>query len=247
LESILALFLLTVASLLVVNLFQTALQRSRLGEQEHIARLIAESTMTELRAWSANGGFKQVSDLSSQDGRSFQDPEHSAYQVTITMKPSTLQTFCTELEKSFPGDERTLTESCAKTEVSVAWSSGTGQRSLRLASLIPESPRLLETVEISGVPANALNPGETVTLTAKALDDQGKEIKDIYFTWWVEAQSGVGLIVPARRSQSASFTNRARYRNGSTGIVNGTCRVAALATFEGTEVTGYSSNITLSP
>jgi type II secretory pathway pseudopilin PulG len=244
-ESVLALFLLTVASLLVVNLFQTALQRSRAGEQEHVARLIAERTLADIRGWSAEGNFRTISDLSTYHGLSYKDPEHSLYQVDVSFTPETLDIYCSSLEAAFPGDERTMTESCAKAEVTVSWASGMGSRNITLVTLVPESPRIIDRIVVSGAPPN-MTADEKIDLTAQAFDTKGAEIKDIQFAWWIEAQTGIGRLTPSRQTNTAVFTNRARLRNGTTAVVNGTCRIAVFAAYDGQEVVGYSPVINLS-
>lgn len=248
LETIMALFLLAAATLLIISLFHTALQRSRWSEQQTSARQIAERTLAEMRRWSAQGNFLESQDLVSWDGKKFPDPTQPEFEVAIRARMATLTSPCESLEVVYPlAQRRRMTRSAAQVQVTVSWSGGrAGLSRVALNSLLPESPRKLQSVTVTGS-SGPLAAGASSTFTAQAYDASGRPIHDIVYVWWVEAQTGNGQITPAHAGDSAVFVNQGRRSDGTAFQTGGICRVAALATYEGVEVIGYSSDVQLQP
>lgn len=248
LETVSALFLLAAAAILLLSLFHTALKRSRWSQHQNQARVIAEKTLHEIRSWSAQGGYVTASDLDSWNGRSFSDALDPAYRVEVAARPAGLWIPCRSLEAAYPAaNQRTLNGSAALVEVVVGWEGGRGALSrLRLAGLVPESPRNLARVDVTG-DNGPIAAGATITLTATALDDQNRPIQDIVFSFWVESTTGNGQCTTQRSGRSCLFTNRGRRSDGTTFQSAGTCRVGALGSYEGKEVIGYSNDLQLLP
>jgi len=248
LETIMAIFLLTAACLLVVSLFHTALQRSRWSQQQSTARMIAGRTMAEVRHWSSLGNFLVPSDLSQWNNKTYPDPNQPEFVISIQARLAQITTPCSWLEVPYPAVERrTLDQSAARVQVSVRWSGGRGGTTqVSLVSLVPESPRTISSVSVTGS-TGPLSAGAPTTFTAQALDSSNRPIKDVLFVWWVEAQTGNGQITASHKSDTATFVNQGRRNDGSTFTSVGTCRVAAMATYENKEVIGYSGDISLLP
>ncbi|MBI3924719.1 MAG: prepilin-type N-terminal cleavage/methylation domain-containing protein [Armatimonadetes bacterium] len=241
LETIIGLFLLTMGALLVSRLFHASLQRSRWSDQEHISRVVAERKLAEIRAWAAGGGFMSEADLSTYDGQRENDPDHPDYQVTVSARLSPVTSPCSGLENF--AASRELARSCAIVELTVSWSSG----ELRLVSLVGQSERVLETVEVRGEIPDPVSPTTSFELDAVALDSDGQEIEDVAFAWWVEAIDGNATIQPLGDTSSARVTNQTQWPDGTTYINDGTCRIGARARYAGKEVTGYSGTVNLAP
>lgn len=243
-----AIFLLTAACLLVVSLFHTALRRSRWSQQQSTARMIAARTVAELRRWSTQGGFVSDSDLATWNNKSYADPSQPEYQIHIRARMAQLSSPCSSLERAFASaDRRTLDQSAAKVQVDVRWSGGRlGSAQVSLVTLLAESPRTLNLVTITG-DTGPLTPGLPVTYTAQALDSANRPIKDLTFVWWVEAGTGTGQIQATRKTDTANFVNQGRRADGTTFTTGGTCRIAAMATYQSKEVIGYSPDISLLP
>ena len=248
LETILALFLLAAATLLIVSLFHTALQRSRWSEQQTAACHIAERTLSEIRSWSAQGNFTRAQDLQSWDGRNYQDSTQPEFGIAIRATMARLASPCESLETFYPAAERRRMDlSAAKVQVKVSWSGARpGSSQVTLVSVIPESPRQLQSVTVTGN-TGPLSAGAPTTFTAIAYDANQQPIHDIVFVWWVEAQTGNGLITPLHNGSSAVFVNQGRRSDGTTFQSGGTCRIAALASYDGQEVIGYSGDVQLQP
>ena len=248
LETIMALFLLAAATLLIVSLFHTALQRSRWSEQQSAAQHIAERTISEIRGWSAQGGFTAAQDLGSWDGRTYQDSTLPEFGISIRAKMAALASPCESLETFFPSSQRRRMDlSAAKVQVKVSWSgSRPGASQVTLVSFVSESPRQLQTVTVTGN-TGPLSAGTPSTFQATAYDSSNRAIQDIAFVWWVEAQTGTGQITPSHNGSQAVFVNQARRSDGTPFQSGGICRIAAMATYDGQEVIGYSGDVQLQP
>lgn len=247
-ETVIALFLLGLATLLVASLFQSGLRRSRLSEKEALARIVAENALVDLRAWSADGGFRQISDLGAKDGLAFPDPDYPDFQVRYSLQPTTLSTASTSLEAVYPpAQRREMSQSAALARVEVSWTAGGGQKTLALESLIPESPREIERVEVIGVGGGTVSKDGSVTVRARAYDTDGQAIEDLVLDWWLEPITGKGTLEPQRARPEATLHHYDRDQFGSTTHYPGRCRVAVRAVYDGKEVTGYSGEIVLAP
>ena len=222
LETLIAFFLLTVASLLIVVLFHSGLHRSRAVHDQTQARIIAGDVMDSVRSEATDGGFKEPADLS---GSVALTPTQSIHNSTSICWPIRWNSFHRVQgdESAFPSDQRSsLKSSVAKIEVRVSWSNGS--QSLSLVSLIGEAPKTLSQVNVTG--SGPLSAGASTEFSAVATDTDGLEIEDMKFVWWVEPISATGTIVPARHSRTAVLTNLTRTKDGTAVSTVGLCRIA---------------------
>ena len=194
LETLLALFLLTGASLLLVVLFHSGLQRSRLAHVEAQARIIAQDALAEVRAKTMTGSFRIPQDLNSVE-TSYPHPDLPSMRVDIRAETQVLASPSTGEEAPY-AEKRLLSHSAAKVEVKVSWDSGF----FRLVSLVGESPRVLENVVVSG--KGPISAGQGASFTVEAFDEAGQKIEDAFFVWWVDPLTANGTVVPSRDSLS---------------------------------------------
>jgi hypothetical protein len=243
LETLFALFLLTGASLLVVVLFHSGLQRSRLAYVETEARVVARDVLSDLRSKAQNGGLSGPGDLSSFE-TTYRHPDLPHLQVEVQAEMATLCSPSSGDESQYSDSEkRVMTESAAKVQVKVSWDDG--QRHLRVISLIGESQKNLDRVEVSG--AGPVAAGESAVFSAVAFDQDGQKIEDAFFVWWVDPLTATGTVIPSHDTRSAVLLNQTRTAGGTVATSVGDCRLAVLTSYDGKEVIGYSSTIGMVP
>jgi hypothetical protein len=243
LETLFALFLLTGASLLVVVLFHSGLQRSRLAYVEAEARIVARDVLADLRSRAQDGELMRPSDLSSFRAN-YRHPDLPHLQVEVFAEMGSLYSPSSGEEAEYDESERRImSESAAKVEVKVSWDEG--KRHLRVISLIGESPKSIERVEVLG--AGPIAGGESAIFTASAYDQNGDKIEDAFFVWWVDPLTATGTVIPTHDTRTALLLNQSRAADGSTATSVGDCRLAVLSSYDGMEVIGYSDTITMQP
>lgn len=241
LETVIALFVLASAALVVVALYHSALQRTTQTRQGALARLIAERTMAQIRAEAAEKPFRVVEPTTLS--RSFPDPEFLSYNVTVTVTRTTLTNPASALQKPTEPQIFPLMTDVASVEVLVSWGSG---EEFRLNSLLDEGEIPLASVVVSG-PTSPLGGSAEASYSAQALDAEGREIPDVRFIWWVDAMTGNGSVTADPVDNTATLKNLTRGYDGVWYVQPGKCRVAALARVRGKEFVGYSDEITLLP
>jgi Tfp pilus assembly protein PilV len=242
LETIIALFLLTSAAIVVVALYHTALQRTTRVQQGATARVLAESALAQTRL-EAKLPFSSFDPIALS--KTYTSPEHPDFQVTVRATRANLPNPCADILPGLPPqDQHVLQTSAANLEVEVAWNDG--RDLFLLNSLVEEGTVELDEVIVTG-PSGPIAGSATANYTVQARDTNGQVIKDLVFIWWVEPGTGNALIAPNKVTQSAMLTNLTRGFDGVTFVQPGTCRVAVMARYLGKEVIGYSNQITLAP
>ncbi len=244
LETLLAFFVLASASLLVIILFHSGLQRSRAIHVESQAYLIARETTEQIRAEMREGGFKSASDVAAFQ-RTYPYPEDTMFQVSVAARPADLLLDSSGQEREYSDTEkRQIKGSAAKVQVTVTWNSGA--KTVRLVTLMAEAPRRLASVTVTG--SGPISAGGRTRFDVQASDSDGLPIKDgLSFIWWVEPMSATGTVVPDRDTRGAEVVNLTRLEDGTLTSTVGVCKVAALATYENQEVIGYSPVINMVP
>lgn len=247
-ETVIALFLLGLSTILVATLFQSGLQRARLSEQERVAINVANNALAELRAWSKAGNYVSPSDLSSKDGSTYSEPANPEFVVTYKVKQTEVLSSCSQLENTFPAAQRrALSRSVAFVEARVDWSSNSGPRSLSLESLLPESPRTLSRVIVNNGNGGTIPKDRSVSVTAVAVDDQGRRIEDLFVDWFVEPIDGRGSLLAERAQPRVTLSNEVDDGFGGTTYYPGRCRIGARVRYGQVEVIGYSGEFILLP
>ena len=222
------------------RLFHAALSYSTLIERKVLAGNVAERQLARLRGWAATpveGGF-QFDDWSSKTNISFADEEHPEYTVTLTSEAASLPSPCTGLPKTPPFE---MAGSARRVQVDVAWR---GELQTRLVSLIADPTRRFratDPLEMSGS-TGPLGRDETMTLSVRAFDQDGREIPDLVYRWYVQPESGNGTLLS---SVGPTATFRNSYGLDQNLYTGGSCRVRVLAVYRGETAWATSASIPL--
>ncbi len=240
LETVIALFVLVSAALVVVALYHSALQRTTRTRQGALARLIAERTLAQVRAEAAEKPFRVVEP--STLSRTFPDPESPDFTVTATVERTSLTNPASSLQRPGTPQIFPIMTDVASVEILVRW--GVGEE-FRLNSLLDEGEAPLASVTVVAPPGLAGN--QEGACTARAFDINGQEIPDVRFIWWVDAGTGNATVTADPLDNTAKLKNITRGYDGVFYVQPGTCQVAALARVRGKEFVGYSGEITLGP
>lgn len=247
LETVIAVFVLTAAVLVVTALFPAGLRHLRKAEAAHMAACIAENRLEQVRAWSntPQGSGYGFDDFSAYDGMAASDPDHPEYQVAVHAIDQSLYSPSSQFEETAVGPKREFTGTFKKVQVTVRWEG----ESLTTVTYLADPTRRLRTatpVEIvptSPIP-NPLPQGDSVTFEANGYDQDGRRIPDLRFRWYIVPITGNGTIDPSRDGLSAVFTNSVTI--GSTvKYTGGACQVAARATYRGETRSAVSEVIQL--
>ena len=241
-ETIISFFLLATASLLIIALFHSGLQRSKLSQEESQARTLAQSALNNIVSLIAQGGFRSEADLTVFN-KTQTPSDYPGFTVETRAETIPLTSPSTGEESLYaPDQRRVLKESTARIEVIVTWSNG--DRKFKLLYLAEESPRTLQSVAIQGPtgPIAALN---TANYKVICRDQSNRELNDLFFVWWVEPITANASISASRDTREATLTNQSRNENGNFTTSQGTCRIGVMARYKETEVIGYSAPITL--
>ena len=252
-ETVIALFLLVVGMVLIGTLFLSGLRYCARIEKRALATLIAEKKLASLRAWARKpnpGGFN-YDDWSSVDGQQGADPDEGNFVVRVTAHPRDLKSAATSLEDGQdPAKRRLMPGSAMEVCVSV-WEASDPAQVTRLWSLIGEPERPFDPIApltvtpLGPVPALMAYDDE-LSFNVKAVDSAGKDLKDIFFSWYVLPRGGNGTIKQqSRDGKNSTFIHRITILPPGDlppGIVlhaGGTVDVVARAVYRGRELEGH--------
>lgn len=243
-ETISAIFLLLLAMLLTFQLFHVGMQYFRRVEERTVALTLADQRLEEVRNWS----LTQNNWSGPPNG---QNPAYPGYQYQVILEDARLASPSLELDTNFT-QKRELTETAKKVTVRVSWPRGQVETHSLLVDRGNRGWDSSQPIRINisgGVPA-VVTASTSISMTAKAYDASGAELKDMFFTWYVEPQppdGALGTVTASRDGRSATFVNQAVQPDGSTGPSTGQCQVAVRAVYEGVEQWAYSPDFNLAP
>lgn len=240
-EAILASFLLVFTFFLVSRLFNTGLQYSRKVEQRISAVQLAEKRMSEIRAW-AKGTDNWSGPPSSET-----DPDYPEYKVAVQLVDTPLYSPSTRLEEAYPADNRRIMPTITRKAVVTVTKDDIP--AFTLAAMVtkgdPGWPADADIRLAPNSPATLTGPDQELELTATAFDENGKEVKDLFFHWEVEPDFSFGnpttaeIRLKTRDGRRAIVRNRIRRRAGTWVPTNGNCQVVAFARYKGRFRRGY--------
>lgn len=241
-EAIIASFLLVAAFLLVSRLFHAGLQYTSRVEKRALAAHLADKRMQEIRSWSK----RHESWNGIPDGP---DPQHSGYDIQVSLENLELSSPSRQLEEAHPDDDvRVMTSAARRVTVEVTWDS----ERLRITSLLADrfrGWRGADPIVVSGAIPPQVGPTTSVEFSARGYDAAGRPIEDLFFSWYVEPRqfpdAALGSIDAARDGRTAVFRNQIQLVNGALASRNGMCRVAVRAVYGGRERWGYSPDMQL--
>jgi hypothetical protein len=249
-EALFASFLLLTSILLSVQLFDSSLQAEANNEQRTIAALVAESALDEIRA-STNQDFTSL--RGAYNGRTWNLPDYPHFQIKASVDTIALATPCSELESQYANPAapfpqprpRLLEGSVWEVQLEITWPRG-GSEGVTVVEYFSSLQRAGNfEVEISppgGTPINDLTNGtfavardRTKDFTASARAD-GRPLKDVQFSWYVEPLDGFGSINRVSRDGTECRYKNA-YRNSNNAILYspGKCDLVVRAVYQGIE------------
>lgn len=239
LETIIAIFLLTAGFIVIAALYHTALRHSRVVEEKHIAVLVAERKLEEIRSWSrrthGTGGTDRFADDASwatYDGVTTTDTDYPNYSITVAATRHQLFAPSSQFEsvRFSAQDDETLVDpptaadpiksfdgSTRRVEVTVSWGPSVTQR-MTLVSLVGDPVRRIlpdpSSMNLVMLPAlTDMAPGSTRDFQVTLSDTTGQPVEDASFTWYIEADGTANgtLDYDPANSGTATFKNEVQY------------------------------------
>jgi type II secretory pathway pseudopilin PulG len=239
LETLIALFIIVMALLIMTQLMHTALQRGTVVEKRLLGALCAQQKLEEIRAWALDATNFHGS-WSTYDNVVSQNPQFPGLQTRTTLSDQPLSTPSRLLEEPYLATERRiLPGACRGVTVECWWGSGPQQR-LELNSLVGAPPDSFRTVNPIEITPSTLSMAKdsTATFSAKAFDAAGREIEGMTFSWFIVPKSGTGLMVGQTRDGRAAEIGHWLYAldGVSHTYAPGACEFAVRAKYCGIEV-----------
>ncbi|MFN8608946.1 MAG: hypothetical protein U0931_15540 [Vulcanimicrobiota bacterium] len=245
-ETVLALFLLTVGMLLLVQIFLFGLRYTRRAEKRALAATIAQKHLSQLRVW-ARQGHNFGSWTAPQVGQQ-PDSEFPGYQVKVTIAPHAIYSPATALEQVRSLTPRKMSNSAVLASVT-AWEAGSPDQKAELWSLIgePEKAFASDALVIQAT-QTAFSHGAQADFSVKALDSTGVEYPDVFFQWYVQPKGGNGTVVSQSRDGKTARFQHAVFPDLAAApiFIDGKVDLVARAIIRGKEVES-SLELTLTP
>jgi predicted RecA/RadA family phage recombinase len=240
LEIVLSTSLLAGTFMLFSTIFGVALRGTADAGEMSEAITEANSQLTRLEAMADQNSW---SALLSADGTSF---DSGGFGVEISVREIPLFSTSNSTEQAFAPSlqDRRLDSVMAQAEVSVE-KEGVFTRQVRLLS---RGPRKLKDppIEFRGLPTSDLGRGDSATVTAHLIAEDGTEVSTL-FNFYVVPQSGNGSITSSRNGREATFTNVTLGRLGTLLYTGGNCRIKAKGRYFGRDIFSDSSVLGLQP
>lgn len=231
-ETVIAIFVLLTVFVIFASLFEWLLASTRKAEKGATASRLASNRLAELRAWAAqpNGSSDN---FHAGDWAALAQPveAEAGFLVSVERVAAALLSPCSGLESPF-GNPRQVSAACLRVRIHVA----NGLWSYDQYSQLTAPPVVGKLVQVSGATGSTLSPGDSITLTAQAIDTLDQPIDDLVYHWTVLPMTGSGTITLLdRNGRSASFQNNDPHtKNGSQ------LRVEVNATYRGVVLKGQS-------
>lgn len=252
-EANIAIALLAACFFLLFPLFHYALQYSTRVEQTALATTIARSRLADVRDWcrrKVSGGYNWDNPSGYPGLGPAADAEHPEFTVAVIFTNQTLYSPCTTFQSVQSNDalRRKLTSSCRRVEVRVSWTAAGLASQVALFSLVADPTRSLASLVVTGSAPGQVPADGTVPFTAQALDEDGRQIRDLFFHWNVHPRTGVGRVdAVSPDTVTCLFKNLSYRRDGTAQHTGGFCAVRARATYRGQVRSTTSSFLDLAP
>lgn len=244
LETLLSLFVLLSAFVIVMSLFIRSSDYLVNVERKVMAVTFGETVLEDLRAW-AKDYSNYSSDWSAKADVTLL--EFPGFKARVSAAHPVVPSPCGYLELSKPAAEQTLMQNSFRDLTLVVSFEGSAQLSLQTRLAEPaRAVREVSIREVSG--GSSLSPGGEATYQASLLDTSGQEIDDVSFRWTVEPISGNGSAITQEPDTSLGVVKHAYVGNdGVSRFVPGSCRLRAVARYRAVEYVGLSSQVELLP
>ena len=206
-ETVIAIFVITFAVMIMAALFRSALDGAKRTRKIAIANVLADKRMQAIVHWAGQGD--NFSDWSSVDGASAADAQFPDFNVRSDAEAQVIYSPCSEAELRYPpGDRRALFVSAKKVRVRVTWTPTSDPRNkVDLLSVIGAPPQPLQAVKMTGT-INPLSPLSSLTLNANGRDSDNDNIQDLFYLWTLSPLTGYGQIAPSRDGRKLVLKHR---------------------------------------
>lgn len=231
--------LLAAGVIVAVTLFHSALDYGKQAEREAAAASLAHYELTRLRRWLA-------APERFENPTGFAPETHPGFSVTVEHPLDERESPNSTLE-DLSAEPRDMQESFRRVTVRVEWA---GSRRLELVSLVGAPPLTAHSDPVRLTPVGGWPPllqrDRRLVVRAEFLDEEGRAVPDIFFTWGVRPIDGIVTLESQRRDGTeATFINQTVRSDGTAFHTGGTCRVAARAHYRGRDYFGVSPAISL--
>jgi Tfp pilus assembly protein PilV len=256
LEAIIALFLLSGSLLVLLALFQSALNDTGRAATRQTAVVVAEKTLDGLRAQASQSPGYDSWSSSPPLTTATADADYPLYKVQAQWNPAKLYSPCSSTELgAYPTDPRVLTSSAYKVKLTVSWSA---TDSVAVTTLIGDPVRSLATNSTSnpfptlhvspvGSLANPLARNAVQQFSVTATDGAGNPVHDLLVDWYVATSTGNAVLSQDRRGTMVNATNGILLPSQPTLYTGGAVTVMARARLWGYEQAGISAPMQLTP
>lgn len=216
-------------------------------ERNSRAACFADNVASKLRNWAEDPAHFRATDWAAF--ANFSDPSFPGFQARVRWRFANTMSPCSAQESGRPaGRQIRMMETVKAVDVEILWE---GQALFTMPLLLAEPRRAVRAnnplvVEpVGGLPGQ-LPPDANQVFRATLYDDSDQEIKDVKFSWGVQAMTGNATITSqARDGLTGTLTNVYIVPPGTRMYVGGSCRVVAAATYFGQEYQGLSAEVQL--
>lgn len=243
-ETVLSMFLLVGVMLTIVNLFHASLRYQVRVENRGKMALLATRTIEDMRAYAQNpanfnGG------LAFYNGRTWTEPDFPDFTIRTETVPTgrSIYSPCETLEVPWTpsGQARRLDNSVVPVKVSVSFRTD----SVSLVGYIAEPARDPDpTLRITPLAVPDVPAGASFSLTVTAFDTGGVVMRDLFFDWDIDAETGNATITASSPRDGRTVTIINQY-NGTT--EPGTIRVTVKCRYRGQILRGAIGPINMLP
>lgn len=237
-ETVVAIFVLTLAIAFVGALLRNGLHHQAHSERRMMAMALARNKMAFLRAWARSPLNRSQYNFDASPAAwasqvPSSDPEYPNFVVRCVVQPLVLYSPCSSMEAPYVplGTARAMNRSAKKVKISVA-DPGDSLWTADIVTIVSDPTRDLldppndavKLITTSAVPAvfsasgndlNNPNPGSAVDMRAEALYPNSTPVPDLFFDWYIVPLGGTGTLITSRDGRSCRFVNGV-----STGIAN---------------------------
>ncbi len=256
LEAVIAIVVLSGATLSVVALFHTGLRRQAHSDDRLQAIAIAQRHLEDMRVRSREtAGYEALAAL---DGQYRPDDIQPQFEVARKARWATVVSPCTGFYEYLPDNKwRELEETARWVDVVVRWA-GPGSQ-VRLTGYIIEPLRVLDDppkVKVFALQAlpPAVPPDGKVELQATLVDKRGMSVEGARFRFWVKPKKAAATLSSYRngvrvdvinRVATPAFAGDSQAKPAGQSYDAGTTQITARGRYYGIDVEGYSPDIEL--
>jgi len=203
-ETVIAIFIITFAILIMAALFRSALQGAKRARKVTVANVLANRRMEEIVYWAGEGNnFANWAPINvTATDSQFPDFTVSSESVAYTQYSP-----CSETETRFPIDQqRTMIASARNVRVRVVWAPTSDSRNkVELTAVVGGAPQTLAAVNMTTLASVAATSAANVT--AGATDSGGQPIPDLFYIWNLSPLDGSAEVKPSRDGRMLKITN----------------------------------------